>query len=214
MKHLFPAVPWNDIFLDSTLSGILTNCKKVSLKLFSDINKDKAFEVYTFLSSHKEIFDVSDDTLNEMYEILQKKLTEDYIVILNPTIGDLLNDKIYKLNIHNKEFLVPLWNHEVCFDISGADLIVKSIPELEDFITIDNNNNIICRFKGKIQDVLEKKEIIINMGNKFFTIPGENLCIKNEQTYVFRNEGLLIIDEEDLYSTMDRAHIYIDIKLT
>lgn len=213
VKNLFPGVPWNDIFLDSTLNGILTNCKKASLKIFSDINKDKAFEVYTFLSLHMEIFDVSQDTLDKMYQILQKKLNEDYIIILNPTIEDLLDDKIYKLQVHNNNFLVPLWNHEVCFDISGADLIVKSIPDLEDHISIDNNNNIICNFEGKIQDVLDKKEIIIKIGGKFYTIPGENLSIKHEQTYVFRNKGLLKIDENDLYSTNERSHIYMDIRL-
>ena len=109
--------------------------------------------------------------------------------------------------------MVPLWNHEVCFDISGADLIVKSIPDLEDHISIDNNNNIICNFEGKIQDVLDKKEIIIKIGGKFYTIPGENLSIKHEQTYVLRNKGLLKIDENDLYSTNERSHIYMDIRL-
>lgn len=213
VKNLFPSVPWNDIFFDSTLNGILNNCKKASLKIFSDISKDKAFEVYTFLSSNKETFAVSEDTLEEMYKILQKKLTEDYIIILNPTIEDLLDDKIYKLKLYEKEYLVPLWNHEVCFDISGADLVVKSIPELDDYITIDNNNNVICKFKGKIQDVLNEKKIIIKLGSKFFTIEGEKLSIKEEQTYVFRNKGLLKIDENDLYSTKQRGHIYVDIKL-
>jgi hypothetical protein len=213
VSNLFPTVPWNDIFIDSTLNGIITNCKKASLKIFSDINKDKAFEVYTFLSENKEIFDVSEDTLKEMYQILQKKLNEDYIIILNPTIEDLLDDKIYKLNIYNHEYLVPLWNYEVCFDISGADLIVKSIPDLDDYITIDNNNNIICKFQGKIQDVLNKKKITIKLGSKFFTIEGEKLSIKPEQTFVFRNKGLLKIDEEDLYSTTERGNIYVDIKL-
>ena len=212
--HLFPAVPWNEIFMDSTLTGILTNCKKASLKIFNEINKDKALEVYSFLSVNREIFSVSEETLCEMYIILQKKITRDHIIILNPTIEDLMDDKIYKLKILDRNFLVPLWNHEVCFDISGADLIVKSLPELEDHINIDNNNNIICRFAGKIKDVLETNEIKINIGNKIFTIIGENLNIKREQTHVLRNKGLLKVDDNDLYSTKIRGHIYIDIKLS
>jgi hypothetical protein len=214
VNHLFPAVPWNEVFLDSTLTGILTNCKKASLKIFNEINKDKAFEVYSFLSANREIFSVSEETLSEMYIILQKKLTRDHLVILNPTIEDLMDDKIYKLKILDMDFMVPLWNHEVCFDISGADLIVKSLPELEDHITIDNNNNIVCRFEGKIKNVLENKEIKIKIGNKIFTILGESLTIKSEQTHVLRNKGLLKVDENDLYSIKTRGHIYIDIKLS
>ena len=214
MGNLFPSMPWNEIFLDSTLTGILTNCKKASLKIFSEINKDKALEVYSFLSANKEIFAVSDEVLTEMYAVLQKKMKHDHIVILNPTLDDLLNDTIYKLNMCEKEFLVPLWNHEVCFDISGADLIVQSLPELKKHIVIDNDNNILCRFEGKIQDVLREKQINIKLGSKIFTICGEKLVIKKEQTYVFRNKGLLKIDDNDLYSTSKRGHIYVDIRLS
>ena len=79
--------------------------------------------------------------------ILQKKMKRDNIIILNPTIDDLLDDKIYKLALEERTFMVPLWHHEVCFDISGADLIVQSLPELEDHIFIDNH---VSRFKGAL----------------------------------------------------------------
>ncbi len=143
---MFPDIQWNDIFLESTVTGILKNCKEVSLKIFNKINKDKALELYSFLSTHREVFSLSDAMLKEMYAILQKKMKRDNIIILNPTIDDLLDDKIYKLALEERTFMVPLWHHEVCFDISGADLIVQSLPELEDHIFIDNYNNIICQF--------------------------------------------------------------------
>ena len=213
IRSIFPEIQWNDLFLDSTVLGIINNCKKASLKIFKKINKDKALEVYSFLSTHREIFSLSDDILKEMYGILQKKMRRDNIVILNPTMDDLLGDKIYKLEIEERKFMIPLWHHEVCFDVSGADLIVQSLPELEDHIFIDNNNNIICQFKGTIQEVLENKKIILKMGGRFFVIQGENLRIKKEQTYVLRNTGMLRVDEDDLYSTQQRGHIYVEIQL-
>ena len=140
-------------------------------------------------------------------------MKRDNIIILNPSIDDLLDDKIYKLTLEERTFMVPLWHHEVCFDISGADLIVQSLPELEDHIFIDNYNNIICQFEGKIQRILDTQEVIIKIGSKFFTIKGENLHIKKKQTHIFRNAGILKVDEEDLYSTKQRGHIYVEIKL-
>ena len=210
---MFPDIQWNDIFLESTVTGILKNCKEISLKIFNKINKDKSLELYSFLSTHREVFSLSDEMLKEMYAILQKKMKRDNIIILNPTIDDLLDDKIYKLALEERTFMVPLWHHEVCFDISGADLIVQSLPELEDHIFIDNHNNIICQFEGKIQRILDTQEVIIKIGSKFFTIKGENLHIKKKQTYTFRNAGILKMDEEDLYSTQQRGHIYVEIKL-
>jgi len=213
IRSIFPEIQWNDLFLDSTVLGIINNCKKASLKIFKKINKDKALEVYSFLSTHREIFSLSDDILKEMYGILQKKMRRDNIVILNPTMDDLLGDKIYKLEIEERKFMIPLWHHEVCFDVSGADLIVQSLPELEDHIFIDDNNNIICQFKGPIQEVLENKKIILKIGERFFVIQGEKLRIKKEQTYVLRNTGMLRVDEDDLYSTQQRGHIYVEIQL-
>ena len=213
IRTMFPDIQWDDIFLETTVSGIIKNCRKISLKIFEKISKDKAFELYAFLSTHAEVFSLSDTVLKEMYTVLQKKMKRDNIVILNPTIDDLLNDKVYKLKIEERTFMVPLWHHEVCFDISGADLIVQSLPDLESHIFIDNHNNIICKFEGKIQRVLDTQQIIIKIGNKFFVVQGENLHIKPQQTYVLRNAGILTVAEEDLYSTKERGHIYVEIKL-
>ncbi len=60
---------------------------------------------------------------------------------------------------------------------------------------------------------MDTQEVIIKIGSKFFTIKGENLHIKKKQTYTFRNAGILKMDEEDLYSTQQRGHIYVEIKL-
>lgn len=213
IKTLFPDIEWNDIFLDTTLNGVLNNCKKISLKIFKKLDKEKALELYLFLSSHKEIFSMDDTILKEMKIILQNKVNKENIIILNPTIDDLLDDKVFKLDIKNQVFLVPLWNYEVCYDISGNDLIIYSIPEIDDNIMIDNENNIIYNFNSSIQDVLNKEFITIEIGNKVLKIPIETLYIKNNQQFIFKDNGILKIDELNLFSTKNRGNIYINITL-
>jgi hypothetical protein len=213
IKTLFPDIEWNDIFLDTTLNGVLNNCKKISLKIFKKLDKEKALELYLFLSSHKEIFSMDDTILKEMKIILQNKVNKENIIILNPTIDDLLDDKVFKLDIKNQVFLVPLWNYEVCYDISGNDLIIYSIPEIDDNIIIDNENNIIYNFNSSIQDVLNKEFITIEIGNKVLKIPRETLYIKNNQQFIFKDNGILKIDELNLFSTKNRGNIYINITL-
>lgn len=213
IKTLFPDIEWNDIFLDTTLNGVLNNCKKISLKIFKKLDKEKALELYLFLSLHKEIFSMDDTILKEMKIILQNKVNKENIIILNPTIDDLLDDKVFKLDIKNQVFLVPLWNYEVCYDISGNDLIIYSIPEIDDNIMIDNENNIIYNFNSSIQDVLNKEFITIEIGNKVLKIPRETLYIKNNQQFIFKDNGILKIDEFNLFSTKNRGNIYINITL-
>ena len=213
LKYYTPNTDWNDIFLDTTLNNIINNCGKISLRLFKDLGKNKSIEMYDFLSKHRDIFNISDDIFSEMGKIMKEKMRDDNIIILNPTLADILNDKIYKLDLMGKTFYIPLWHHEVVFDHSGNDIIVKCMPELEEHITIDNANNIHCCFKGPIIDVLKEEKIELKLGDKIFEIRGYDLSIKQHQTFAFRNKGILQIDNSHMFSTVERGNIYIDIKL-
>ena len=213
IKYFTPDIKWDDVFLDTTLDNIINNCGKLSIRLFKDLKKEKSIELFEFLSNYREIFGISDETIDKMKDILKEKMRDDNIVILNPSLADILNDNVYKLDLLGKTFYVPLWHHEVIFDHSGNDVIVKCVPELEDHITIDNNNNIHCYFKGPINEVLQKEKIELMLGNKIFEIDSKTLFIKKHQTYAFRNNGILKINPDHIFSTEERANIYVDIKL-
>ena len=57
------------------------------------------------------------------------------------------------------------------------------------------------------------KVLKLTLGDKDFIIEGENLVIKENQTVILRNKGILKINSEHLFSTEERGDIYIDIKL-
>ena len=213
IKYFTPDIKWDDVFLDTTLDNIINNCGKLSIRLFKDLKKEKSIELFEFLSNYREIFGISDETIDKMKDILKEKMRDDNIVILNPSLADILSDNVYKLDLLGKTFYVPLWHHEVIFDHSGNDVIVKCVPELEDHITIDNNNNIHCYFKVPINEVLQKEKIELMLGNKIVEIDSKTLFIKKHQTYAFRNNGILKINPEHIFSTEERANIYVDIKL-
>jgi hypothetical protein len=213
IKYFTPDIQWDDVFLDTTLDNIVNNCEKLSIRLFKDLKKEKSIELLEFLSNYREIFGISDETIDKMKDILKEKMRDDNIVILNPSLADILSDNVYKLDLLGKTFYVPLWHHEVIFDHSGNDVIVKCVPELEDHITIDNDNNIHCYFKGPINEVLQKEKIELMLGNKIFEIDSKTLFIKKHQTYAFRNNGILKINIGHIFSTKERSNIYVDIKL-
>jgi len=211
IKMLIPGINWNDVFIDSTMHGIINGCTNVSLKIFKKLSKDKQVEIYFFLSNYSEIFKIKKEILGRMLEIIATKLKGDNIIILNPNIEDLLNSTIYKLKVSEKTFYIPLWWKELTYDLSGNDIIVQCIPELEPHISIDDDNNIICKFKGSIKEVFEDKEVKIKLGEKILTIPAEELKIKEYQTYVFRDQGISLENDKDIYETGRKGNIYIDI---
>ena len=213
IRYFTPDINWNDLFLDTTLDNIINNCGKLSIRLFKDLKKEKSIELFGFLSNHREIFGISDEIIGQMKDILKEKMRGDNIIILNPSLTDLLSDNVYRLDFDGKKYYVPLWHNEVIFDHSGNDLIIKCIPDLEEHITIDNFNNLHCLYEGPITHILKDKRLKITLGEKDFIIEGDKLVIKENQTIILRNQGILKINSEHLFSTTERADIYIDIKL-
>ena len=101
--------------MDTSFKGILNDCQNISLIIFKKLNKEGALQVYELLNRLKYIFSIDHSVLSSFKEILQKKMVYDNIIILNPTLKDLLNDNIFKLDVEDKNFYIPLWHHELHF---------------------------------------------------------------------------------------------------
>tara|TARA_Y100000389_G_scaffold73632_1_gene70276 strand:+ start:24 stop:1064 length:1041 start_codon:yes stop_codon:yes gene_type:complete len=204
----------NKLFINSTFNSIINNCNDLSLRVFQKLNKEKAIDIYEFLLEHKEMFNITDDLFIRMKQIIQEKMENDNIILLTPDINDLLDDNIYKLEIVNETLYIPLWHHELYFDVSNNDLIVRCEPELSQSMFIDANNNLYYNVIKNIKDVMKVDEFDVNIGKKKFIVKVSSLKITDkEQTYIIRNQGILKINENHMYSTNKRADIILKIKL-
>ena len=136
------------------------------------------------------------------------------IIVLNPTLKDLFNDNIFKLEVEEKVFYVPLWHHELYYSLQNKDLIVKCEPELEKNMWIDYKNNLYVLLEISIKDLLEKENYEFKIGEKLFKIEGKDLkIIKEKQIVILKNEGILRINEEHMYDTSIRGDIYVEVLL-
>jgi hypothetical protein len=132
---------FNDDF-SHVVNDIIKAGKRTSVRLFDDLDKDTALNIYSFLSNNKSILHLSQDILDVIRDIVVKKYDNVEIYKLNPSINDLINNNLYKLYVHDELFLVPLWHNESYFDGSGCEIIVICEPELPYGIKIDDDNNI------------------------------------------------------------------------
>jgi hypothetical protein len=190
--------------------------------VFKDLNKEMAFDIYNFLSKHKNILHISQELLDNLMEIVKKKY-EDVMEYykLNPSIDDLFENNVYKLYVNEQLFLVPLWHNELYFESSELnnfkEIVVSCEPELSKNIVIDENNNLIVKIdfdSNSLVDLIKNDEkICFNIGKKEFYVPLNKLYMKKNQYYRIKNEGLSKINEDDIYDVSNKSDIIVNINL-
>ena len=216
-------------FILKIVNDIVFTSKKISLKLFEDLDKDSALNVYTFLSKHRFTLHLTEEILEEVRQVVLQKYDNVQIFKLNPSINDLLNNNLYKLYVDDKLYLVPLWHNESYFDGScgscgscgssgpGSEIIVICEPELDEFIKIDDENNIhteiFVDLKNDIPMLLKNDmNIIIKIGDSEFTIYLSKLNITKQQYYRIKNKGISII-KNDICDISEKADIIVKVNI-
>tara|TARA_B110000046_G_scaffold185958_1_gene230783 strand:- start:8060 stop:8932 length:873 start_codon:yes stop_codon:yes gene_type:complete len=213
LKTSFPNIDANYLFLESTVDIIFNSCKKALVKIFNRISKPLAIKFYVFITTNNDVFKIEPDILKELLIIIESKIEKNHTYILHPSMNELLTDSVFKLNVVNQLFYVPLWHTEIIYDLSGEDVIIYSIPDLTDDIFIDNSNNIHVTIEESIVSLLDKCVLSVNIGEKMIHIPSNKLQITNYQIYTLKNEGILDSNHEKLFNTDKRMDIIFHITL-
>ena len=219
IEEISPRTEWNTIFLNTSFKDIIKNCKNVSLDVFKGLQKERAYEVYKILSNNLELFGLTREFKEKLKEILRQKYENDNnnIIILQPSLDDLLNDKIYKLEIEDEEIYIPLWHKELILDVPNTNttIIVKCSPILPKDTTIDSNNNICKSVNIDIKKLLHSQELFsINVGSKSLWINSNSLRITQKpQVIKYKNTGILKINKKHMYDTEKRGSIYLEVNL-
>ena len=78
VKYFSPNQNWDNLFLDTSITGIFKDCSRLSIEIFRKLSKERAIQVYDFLYNCSLV----DKELLERYKtILQKKCETDNIIL-------------------------------------------------------------------------------------------------------------------------------------
>ena len=195
------------------INVLLENCNLISLSTFEKIDKHNALKIFGYIERYATILCIDDAMVAKFREIIQQKLQDDELIILNPSIDNLLNSELYVLEHGTNTYYIPLWHEEVTYETEGHSLIVKCIPQLPEHVYIDENNNIHINIKISAVRAINDKEITILLGEKVFKIDTAELKLSKHQKYIFNNRGIAVINPNDNYNTEKKSNITVHIEL-
>lgn len=197
------------------LLSILNNkYSELSIDLLNHFSKSTLLKLNNFINEYSDILHIKKDILNKFNELIQEHIKNDIIEIINPTLDNLINNDIYKFIYNSEIYYIPLWHHELIYELSNNLLIVQCEPELPDYITFDQYNNLYVNLSTDIKSILKNDSIIINIGEKKCEIPINKLYIKPYQRYCFLKEGISLVDTKNIYNIENRGNIYVDLYFT
>ena len=200
--------------IHSILDDLIHGCRKLSLKAFQETDKETAVKLFGYIVRYSELLGLDEATIRLMREIVREKMSDDELVILNPSIDNLLNDDVYCLTHNNEIYYVPLWHDEISFDLSGSMLVVKCIPDIGDHIHMNEQNVLQVNVSTQCSKVFEDGGINVKLGSKKYFIPGHEILIQSFQTYTMRSAGIAQINTSDIYNANNKSDIVFNITLT
>jgi hypothetical protein len=213
LKNVMQKETCNNLFY-TIIQRLSTTCEKTALETLEKIDKKTLIKIHEILNMHKDVLHFNDYFFEKIDEIIKNKIKNDECIILNPVLNDLFENNLYKLNINDNKYIIPLWHHELVYDNSGCDIYVKCNPMLSENIEIDDNNNIHVRLNYKIADLLDQDTVDIGICKTPIYFYPSQLKIKKSQTLIMREQGISKINQNDIYDITKKSDIYLHITIT
>lgn len=203
---------WNKDIVEKSIQLILEGAKTTSLKMFERMNEERAMEIYEYLSKYNTLFQISNTTMESLKSIVEQKTKHKHILYLEPSLDELMHDKIFVYNVNEKDTLyIPLWHNELDYK---DNYIVRIHPKLASNITIDDDNNIHYHMKVDMDELFDRDILNFELGMKTFTVNVNSLYIRKYQTVLLKHQGLSQINEYSIFETKKRSHIILHLYIT
>ena len=224
--------------LTSIIRAFLNKGIQSAVMLFRKMDKDSCISIYEILANNQELFSISREILDELTQILEEKMRDDLIIKLNPTLIDMLTDKVYILEYESQKYYVPLWHSQLHFKRKTAinmvhqdqsqhesttqntELIVLCEPELPQHITIDEYNNLYIEVDVNIIELFREQILKIKLNEHIqFHLRACFVSFQNNMKQKIKLEGhpgLACVgggSGGDMYNVTKRSNVYAIVRL-
>ena len=197
------------------IKSIMNNCPKFSQSSLSDIPPDIIVKCYKFINQNRELLGIPQNVINIINSIIKNGENTDNVHIITPSLLDMYESNVLKLDYYGNIYLIPLWHSDLAFDIDGKDeeLEITCAPNLPEHMSLDNDNNLHVYVRTGIQSLLDKESFTIDLQIKTIEIDVSDLKITRHQTVTHKGIGIPRIDESDIYNNENKGDIMIHVEL-
>lgn len=219
--------------LQIVIQVLMNKCATLTSTMFDYIDRDSLLLIHKLIIKYHSILEISTDRLTIIREIINKKLQENDIIILQPTISELFNENNIQVVEHEKKiYYVPLWHTEIYYNLNRhhdekneknlneskkkqeRELIVKCIPSLPEHIYIDEINNIYIHVRTRVKNLFNQTKLTVFISDSVsFDIPIHTLEFKTHQTITLKKCGIPMINTENMYDTSEKMNIVIHLEI-
>ena len=211
VKDFLDGVIHKNLDTENFLNMVNKKCNDITIDFFKSLPKTTILHFQSIAEQYSTVLNINPDILEKINTLAKQATKNDIIVNITPSLSNLLNDEVHKYDYNDETYYVPYWHHELIYDLSNNSLIFQCEPSLPECAFVDKYNNLYISINTNITDIIANSTIDVNISNKIFMIPVQELKIKKHQIYTFKYQGIPLINIKDIYDIKTRGHIFIDI---
>jgi hypothetical protein len=203
------------------LHRIVNDYASVSVGAVLDsLDPTTLFQLYDTLEQYNAAVSMDAGIFEEITRTIREKMHKNNIIILRPSLKDVIQSNISVLQCEGQTFYVPLWHSELHYRIEDSDkqLIVKCMPDLPDHMSIDANNELHIDVRADIKELLNRSGGVLRIplyDDECVELKVSDLRIVPRQTVVLHNNvrGISLICSNDIYEVKTKAPICVCVRL-
>jgi hypothetical protein len=213
LENFIGGITDKNIDVAQFISILNSKYSEISIQILKQLPKNTLLTLHKFIDQYSDILHINSDIIDAINKLVTDSIKNDTIIIIKPTVENLLNDDVYIVSFKDEKYYIPYWHHELVYDLSDTALIIRCEPTLPDFMELDQYNNLSINISMQIHSIMNEDSITLNILDRKYIIPVNELYIKNHQRYALTG-GISRIDMRDIYNINNRANIYINITFT
>lgn len=206
------------------LHRIVNDYASVSVSLLLDsLDPSMLFQLYETLEQYNAAVRMDDGIFDEITRIIREKMQKNNVIILKPSLKDVIQNNISVVQFEGHTFYVPLWHSELHYRIENEteeskQLIVKCMPVLPEHMSIDANNELHIDVRADIKELLNRGSGVLRIplyDCEFVEVEVRELHVIPRQTIILRNNkyGISLICSTDIYDVRTKAPICVHVHL-
>lgn len=216
LKQFLSGFRYNEEIQDiivEILGKILYLCELKSLGFFEKMDTRLLCKINEILGAYHEILHLSPEFVKKIGELVKTRTQGAKRTKIFPQLDDLMCAKLYVLNEGNQTFIVPLWHHELVYELDngGGDFFVEVEPILPQNILIDERNHIHIYMIFNYYDIIALDKIEFFLGNRQLSFARSQLRLMEEQVKILHRQGIPMITND--YEDDIRSDVYVHIKI-